>query len=642
MIRQGIRGGGQWKRVTWETALNYVADKMGAIIEKHGGRSIFLSCRGGPFLDLPKAFLKAVGSPNFTNHDASCARNVHHASLSLYGLGRKGFIYDLKNCKHLVLYGRNMLESLKVKEAGELMDALSSGMRLTYIDVRQTVTGSKGTRFWMLRPGSDYALNLGIIHGVIEKEAFDRDFVERWTEGFDRLCELVAPYTPQWAEAETGISAKEILAFIDELKEDRPQVVFHPGWMLARYMDSFYASRTCHILNVLMGNVEVQGGQIVAKGPGDYQKPNLNALADLPPKVNERRADGVGWKYPHFDGGPGLFHLFYSAILNEDPYPVKGYITYRHDPLTGFPDREAQRAGLDKLELIVALDAKFGETTWYADVILPLSGYLEKDSPLATQKGKVPRFIYRKKAIEPLYDSRPEWWIFREMARRLGLGQYFPYESVEELWDFQLNGTGYTMADFEEKGYVDLAEKPIFLDRQDGLKFKTPSGKIELISKALEELGFPSLAHYKGKEPLTDGEFRLVFGRHAIHAHGHTQNNPLLHEIFPENSLWINDQAAGRLGIEDGDLVEVSANGISAKASAQLTAFIHPEAVFTVHGFGRTVPLLKRAFGKGFADQRMAKGCLDLYDPAGGGIAYLEKTVRVKRATERELRREAV
>ena len=126
MIRQGIRGGGQWKRVNWDTALDYVADKMRSIIEKYGGGSIFLSCRGGPFLDLPKAFLKAVGSPNFTNHDASCARNVHHASLSLYGLGRKGFIYDLKNCRHLILYGRNMLESLKVKEAGELMDAFDS------------------------------------------------------------------------------------------------------------------------------------------------------------------------------------------------------------------------------------------------------------------------------------------------------------------------------------------------------------------------------------------------------------------------------------------------------------------------------------------------------------------------------------
>jgi len=402
MIRQGLRGGGQWKRVTWDTALDYVAEKLGRIIDRHGGRSLFLSCRGGPFLDLPKTFLKAVGSPNFTNHDASCARNVHHASLSLYGLGRKAFNYDLKKCRHLVLYGRNMLESLKVKEAKELMNSIASGMKLTYIDVRQTVTGSKASRFWMIRPGTDYALNLGLIHTIIKEKAYDTAFVERWCTGFSDLSEFVAPYSPQWAEKETGIPSEEIVALAQELKKDRPRVVFHPGWMLARYMDSFYASRSTHIPNVLMGNVETEGGQIVAKGPGDYQKPGLNALTDLPPKVTERRADGVGWKYTHFDPGPGLFHLFYKAILNEDPYPVKAYISYRHDPLTGFPDREAQRAALDKLELMVALDAKFGETTWYGDVILPLSGYLEKDSPIAAQKGKIPRFIVR-----PLFPHFP-------------------------------------------------------------------------------------------------------------------------------------------------------------------------------------------------------------------------------------------
>jgi thiosulfate reductase/polysulfide reductase chain A len=636
MIRQGFRGGGQWKRVTWDTALEYVADKLKGIIDKYGGRSVFLSCRGGPFLDLPKAFLKAVGSPNFTNHDASCARNVHHASLSLYGVGRKDFIYDLKKCRHLVLYGRNMFESLKVKEAGELMDALSSGMHLTYIDVRQTVTGSKSTRFWMPRPGTDYALNLAIIHEVIRQKAYDKNFVEQWTLGFDRLAEFVEPYTPRWAEKESGIPAKEIQEMVQELGEDRPKVVFHPGWMLARYMDSFYASRTSHVLNALMGSVEVEGGQIFAKGPGDYNRKGLNALADLSPKVTEKRADGVGWKYPHFDKGPGLFHLFYPSILSGDPYPLKAYIAYRHDPFIGFPDKEAQRAALDKLDLIVALDAKYGETSWYADVLLPLAGYLEKDTPIASQKGKIPRFILRRKAIEPVYDSRPEWWIFRELAKRLGVGEYFPYESVEELWDFQLKGTGYRMTDFDEKGFVDLAEKAILLDRKTGLKFKTPSGKIEFFSPSLEQAGFPSFQDYRERKRLPRGTFRLVFGRTAVHAHGHTQNNPLLHEIFPENTLWINDGVAAQMGIENGDWVEVSAGGIKGRIRAMRTEFIHPEAAFTVHGFGRTVPLLKLAFGVGLADQRMAKGCLEMWDPAGGGIAYLESTVTVRKLDQSE------
>jgi len=636
MIRQGSRGGGQWKWVTWATALDYVADRLKSVMDTHGPESLLMSCRGGPFLDLPETLLKALGSPNFTNHDASCGRNVHHASLSVYGLGRKDFIYDLKKCRHLVLYGRNMLESLKVKEARELMEALSSGMKLTYIDVRQTVTGSKADRFWMIRPGTDYALNLGLIHTVIRERLFDETFVNRWTGGFDVLVRHVEPYTPEWAEARTGIPAGEIVALARELGEERPKVVFHPGWMLARYLDSFYASRSVHILNVLLGSVEVEGGQIIAKGPKDYGKSGLKTLADGVPKPAAKRADGVGWKHTHFDAGVGLFHLFYHAMLHGDPYPLGAYICHRHDPLTAFPDREAQRAALDKLDLIVALDAKFGETTWYADVILPLAGYLEKDTPIAVQKGKIPRFIMRRQAIDPVYDTKPEWWIYRELARRLGVGRCFPYETIEDLWRFQLEGTGYTPADFQEKGFVDLAEQAVLQNRDTGLKFKTPSGKIELVSPVLEKAGFASFEKYRDKEPVPEGRFRLAFGRHAIHTQGHTQNNPLLHEVFPENVLWINDAVAGKMGIREGDVVEISARGVKAHVRAHLTEFIHPEAVFTVHGFGRTVPVLKHAFNVGFADQRMAKGGLDLFDPVGGGIAYMEAPVAVRKVPEAE------
>jgi thiosulfate reductase / polysulfide reductase chain A len=124
----------------------------------------------------------------------------------------------------------------------------------------------------------------------------------------------------------------------------------------------------------------------------------------------------------------------------------------------------------------------------------------------------------------------------------------------------------------------------------------------------------------------------LIFGRPAVHNHAHTQNNPLLHEIMPENSLWIHPQAAGLLGLSEGDRVVVENQGYQASGSVLVTPLIHPEAVFMYHGFGRTVPWQTRAYKKGMADQRLQKGCLSRYDPVGGGVALTETVVRVSKA----------
>ena len=130
LIRTGPRGGGQWRRASWDEALDYVADKLKETIEAFGGRGIALSDRGGPFADLTRTFVQALGSPNYFNHDATCNGNAHNAGRSIYGFGAAGLIFDLPNTKHLVLYGRNIVESLAVKEAKAFMGALSKGMRV--------------------------------------------------------------------------------------------------------------------------------------------------------------------------------------------------------------------------------------------------------------------------------------------------------------------------------------------------------------------------------------------------------------------------------------------------------------------------------------------------------------------------------
>ncbi len=631
LIRDGERGEGKWRKASWDEALDYVAERLKAITSTHGGRSILFSDRGGPFRDLHMSFVRGLGSPNYCNHDASCARNVQHAAMSLFGFGRKDLVYDFKNARHVVLQTRNIFESINVKEVNDLIEGMGNGCRLTVIDIRATKTAAKADRFLMIRPGTDYAFNLAVIHVLMEGRLYDPEFAALWIEGLNDLHRFVKPCTPEWAEKETGIPADEIISFTRDLARAKPAVIWHPGWMTARYLDSFHVCRSSYLINALLGSIGARGGLPLSNTPGDVGRKGLKKLVDLFPKPADKRADGVGWKYPHFDAGPGLLQLAFKAVETEDPYPLKAYIAYRHDPLMGFPDPEAVRRVLGKLDLLVSVTFSWSDTAWFSDVVLPLSPYLERESIIACKNGLTPYFFLRQRAVDPRYDTRSDWEIITGLARRLGLSP-LSFESIEEIWSHQLEGTGVSIEDFNATGMVPLARKPAYRERE-ALKFNTPSGKIEVLSGRLEQAGLPSLRPYESPASPGEGKFRITFGRCPVHTQGHTVNNPMLHEQMPENVLWLNRAVGEEMGIQDGGDVEVSSNGHTGRIQVKLTDFIHPEAVFMVHWFGHNLPVESRAFGKGIADNAFMPGGLDLWDQAGGAMAMQEHFVTVRKAT---------
>jgi thiosulfate reductase/polysulfide reductase chain A len=631
LIRTGPRGAGGWRRASWDEALDYVADKLKTVMAEMGGKGVALSDRGGPFTDLSKSFLQALGSPNYFDHDCACGRNAHNAARSLYGVGRAAVGFDFAKAKHVVLYGRNMLESLQVKEVKEFANALSRGMRCTYIDPRASLTACRATRYWQIRPNSDYALNLALIHETLKQKLYDRDFVARWVTGLPALEEAVRDTTPEWQEQHTGIPAAELRAFLAEIAQDAPRVIFHPGWMTARHRQSFHVSRTALILNALFGSIEVEGGIILAKTPEEAGRKSLKKLTDRAPKLTEPRVDGAGWKHPQWDPAAGILHQLFAALETGEPYPVGAYFAYRHDPLTAMPDSQALKKALDKLSLLVAVDVNYSETAWYADVILPEATFLERANILAQNPGARPSFAMRDQALAPRFDTRPAWWIFREILRRLDKGDVLDFETIEEIWDYQLEGTGVTVAQMREKGRLPLADQPVLYDRETGLKFGTPSGKIEIESSVLAQAGLPSLPPYQPMEKLEGDRFRLLFGRPPVLTHGQSLNNPLLNEAAGDNPLWLHPSRAAALGISDGDEVLIASDSHSAFMRVKVTPWIHPEAVFMRHGYGRTVPLLTRACGLGVADQRLQDGRLYDHDPAGGGNAMTEAVVRVQK-----------
>ncbi len=630
LIRKGPRGSGQWRRATWDEALDYIADGLKDTIETFGGRGIMLSDRGGFFTDMTRTFTSALGSPNYFNHDAGCAGNIHNAALSIYGIGPGGLIYDYRNAKHMVLYGRNIVESLMVKESKAFMAALAGGMKCTYIDPRASITACKATRYWQVRPNSDYALNLSIIHEVLKHELYDKEFVSRYVSGMDYLKDAVRDTTPEWQEKHTDIPAAQIREFVREIAADAPRVIFHPGWMTARHKQSFHVSRTALILNALMGNIEVPGGIILGKSPEYYGRKSLNQLTSRVAKIQEPRVDGAGTTRPQWDPKIGMLHQAFAAMESGKPYGIGAYFAYRHDPLTGMPDPELTKKALDKLKLLVSIDVRYSETGWFSDVILPESTYLERANILGQINGPVPLFIMRDQAIAPRFDSRPAWWIFREILRRMGLKEVLDFETIEELWNYQLDGTGVTVAEMREEGFDALSDSPKMTPREE-LKFPTPSGKIEFESTILKKAGLQSLPPYTAKEAPQGDKFYLLFGRTATLAHGQSLNNPVLNEISPKQVLWIHPDRARQLDLSDGDEVEINGGGsYTGRMKALVTQWIHPEAVFMLHGFGATVPLATRANGLGVADQRLQHGKLYEFDPAGGGCAMTETIIQIK------------
>ena len=604
MIRAGARGEGKWRKASWDEALAHVAGELARIREAHGPRAVLLSDRGGPFRDMHRAFLKALGSPNYCNHDSACARNVQHAALSLFGFGRKDLAYDYKNARHVVLQTRNIFEAINVKEVNDLLDAKDAGAKITCIDVRATVTAAKADTFLMIRPGTDYALNLAVIHELLARDLYDKDFAAAWIKDLDALKAFVAPYDADFAAAATGVPARRIRDLAAQLAAAAPAVIWHPGWMTARYGDSFQVCRTAYIINALLGSIGAKGGLPLVNKPGHVGKKGLRQLVDLFPKPADQRVDGVGWMEgrSHFEAGPGLVNLAYEAIASGEPYPIKAYIAHRHDPLMAFPDAADVKRLWENLELLVAVTFSWSDTAWYADVVLPMSPYLERESMLASKNGVSPSFFVRQRALEPRFDTRADWEIYRDLARHMGIAE-LDFAGIEDIWAYQLTDTGLRPADFEATGMVKLGG-PLYRP-VDEKTFKTASGRIEILSDKLAADGLASLPPYADPAAPPEGRYRITFGRVGLHTQGHTVNNPLLFAQMPENVLWIHTAEAHKLGIADGELVEVRNGAQAGRLRAKVTEGIHPETVFMVHGFGHTLPVESRARGPGRGRQRV-------------------------------------
>lgn len=633
LIRMGERGQGLWQAVSWEEAFAYVADKLTRSAQKYGPQNLLWSDRDGPFTDMHTAFMRGFGSPNICTHSVTCDINVHHASKAVTGMGRGMLMMDYAHCKHLVLQGRNLFEAMSVGECLTVAKALKSGCRLSVLDVRPTVTGAKAHDWLLLRPGTDYAFNLAVIHELLHGDGglYQKDYVRAYCQGLEELRHFVRSCTPEWAERETGVPASALRNLVHRLAQYAPHIIWHPGWMTTRYTQSFQVSRTAFVINALLGSVGTKGGIVPIVGPDGVGKKNIQQFTSLYPAPTVARVDGVGVDFKAFDPAKGLLHRCFAAMEHGRPYPIKSYIAWRHDPLQSLPDPDALKKLFAHLDILVSVTFSWSDTAWHSDVVLPLSPYLSRESSIATKPGLKPQFFVRRRAVNPRFDTKADWEIIGGLARHLGL-EKLDFASAEDIWSWQLTGTGLTIKDFDATGFVDLLDAPAYM-ALDSLRFPTPSGKLELHSAGWEAAsGVAMLAEFVSPPLPPAGAFRLIFGRVAVHTHGHTMNNPLLHEQMPTNTACIHPSRAAELALSDGMLVNIiDAHGHSAgTVQVCLSEGMHPEALFMVHGFGHRLSCESLAYQKGAASQELLPGGLHIQDAGGGGLALQEHFVTLR------------
>lgn len=277
---------------------------------------------------------------------------------------------------------------------------------------------------------------------------------------------------------------------------------------------------------------------------------------------------------------------------------------------------------MQKLDFVVACDIYISESAAYADIFLPESTYLERDEEIVDKSGKNPAYYVRQKVVETIGNTKPSWLIWKELADKLGQGQFFPWQNMETLQLFQVDKNTPLLNKIKSDGWVSYG-KPLLLREpamvkafsasypnakpldEDGtyasqLSFKTPSGKIELSSNKVEKMApGRGVIRYREVNMKKADELFFIQGKVAVHTNAATQNVPMLANLMSDNAVWIHPITAGLLSISSGDAIRIYNDTGSEEGHALVTPGIRPDTVFAYMGCGSKNKELARATGKG-------------------------------------------
>jgi anaerobic selenocysteine-containing dehydrogenase len=573
--RDGARGSGQWRRVSWDEALDDIAARLNAIIARHGARAVAVQSLPPKDYFAYDLFLDAIGSPTFFKHDShQCFTPQLIADVLTYG---NLFTYpaytELKGTDLAVLWGINLAETNASKHQ-RVRDAVRRGCRTIVVDPRPTQAAREATLWLRVRPGTDAALALGMIHVMTERGWYDREFVADWTLGFEALAARAVEYPPARVAEITWVPAGLIVEAARLVGEAKRPALY-------TFIGATMGGNSVATLR-LMGFIPALAGKIDRPGTNGFLPPTGVRMPSYygadPALGRARRLDEMlsADKFPLFAGPKAITAPYphprqvIDAMLTGKPYPVKALWT-SCNPMVGLEDTCTTMRALQSLDLLVVSELFETPTARLADYVLPITTHLESNA-IAEYSG-LNMICARVRALEPRGEAREEGWAVIEVARRMGYGERLPVKSYEELLDYRLQPIGITFAQLARQGaYLRPNEFEKFRSgrlRRDGKPgFNTPSGKIEFASQALAAHGYdplpdfvePPLSPYSTPDIAREYPLVLVSGTRTVELYSTLGIEvPRLLKRRPYPTLEMSPQTAARLGIREDEWAEISA-----------------------------------------------------------------------------------
>lgn len=550
------RSSDRWRDTTWDQAL----DKIAGAIRAAGAHRTAVWCGHGTLVNTVSLMM----SLRFAN---MLGAQSWDGSIVCWGLGGFGIwltgVPDVnsaddlaENADLIVLWGANLAS--QPTTAPRITAARRRGARVVAIDARRSEACDHADQYMLVRPGTDAALALAMMHVIIKDRLHDREFIDQHTVGFDALSAHVAGCTPEWAAAETGVSAEEIRAFAREYAVSRRATILVGGSSMNKTANRWHAARAISCLPALTGNLGRPGAGM---GPRHGARVDVwyNAFGNVIPP--DRKAPETAIL--------GEMETILRAIESGQ---IEVLILPGTNMLSSYPDAERLERALARTRLVVCIDLFMSDTSRaVADLVLPGTSWLEESG----FKFGPTHFHLMDRVLEPRGEARPVWRIFADLAERLDIEGYFPWRSIDGLLDAALDHEQTRHAKVQElraSGPSLRVDAPSYAYRT--LRFPTPSGKVEFFSAQAQAMDLPPLPVYEpsghdASYPLAFVQGRTLTHFHAFYDHGRAL--PSLAKADAEPMLWMSPADASSRQIEDGAMVRMYNQAGEMRARAHVT-----------------------------------------------------------------------
>jgi anaerobic selenocysteine-containing dehydrogenase len=588
--RKGERGGGEWERISWDEALETISGKMKEAIAQYGASSVAV-CQGTGrgYNRYTFRFARSIGTPNVGVPADFC----YGPRLAVFGMMVGGRLYcDYHGWggeypKTQISWGKQLeITNADGEMAAWFLNSLDRAEHLILVDPRATALAGRADLWLRVRPGTDAALALGMLNVIINEGLYDQDFVENWTYGFDQLRQRVQEYPPARAAEITWIPEDKIFAGARVLATARPGCI-QIGESLEAGNNSIQTLRAIVCLMAVTGNIERPGGMV------SWVCPDTGPMEDFAMEVPGPQETPVGADQFRLLAQPPFpvchMHTLFLQ-LREGTSPIRAMHLQGTNPLVAYPNTNQVKEGLLNVGFLSVADLHMSPTAEYADVVLPVAHWLETDDIWDMH----PRFVVGaiNKVVDPPGEAWPDNKIFNELGKRI-TPQYW-FDNVEEMLDHQLRKANLTWKGFSSMGSLARTGKdqPYYKYRTDywreGGGFPTRTGKVELYSTVMEELGYDPLPHYREPNespystPELAEEYPLILstgGRQPYYFHSQYRQVPWLRERQPYPIVQIHPDTAGELGIGEGEWVWIETRRGRIGQVAHLFAGMDPRVV---------------------------------------------------------------